>query len=120
MFLSYCNKEIELNAVTWAYLYPYFLRFSIKNNIKYDIWDTYKKILIEEENKEAFLLMLENVFEELMNECYKEPTQKQITKHSSRFEKIIFKEKTYILNYVTDIVGIIGYRIHYIMNEIKN
>ena len=57
--------------------------------------------------------MLEYIFEELMVECYKEPTQRQRTKHSTRFEKVFFKNKKYILNYVTDIVGIIGYWLIY-------
>ena len=54
--------------------------------------------------------------EELMTECYKEPTQRQRTKHSTRFEKVFFKNKKYILNYVTDIVGIIGYWLIYMIN----
>ena len=56
------------------------------------------------------------IFEELMAECYKEPTQRQRTKHSTRFEKVFFKNKKYILNYVTDIVGIIGYWLIYMIN----
>ena len=57
--------------------------------------------------------MLEYIFEELMVECYKEPTQRQRTKHSTRFENVVFKDKKYILNYVTDIIGIIGYWLIY-------
>lgn len=118
MFLICCNKKIELNSVVWEYMYPYFLRFSIKHNIDWTIWNTKNIVFIPIEKKKELIFMLENIFEELMEECYNEPTQRQITKHSSRFEKIIFKEKTYILNYATDIIGIIGYRLSYIIEEI--
>ena len=57
--------------------------------------------------------------EELMVECYKEPTQRQRTKHSTRFENVVFKDKKYILNYVTDIIGIIGYWLIYMINALS-
>ena len=61
-------------------------------------------------------MILEYIFEELMAECYKEPTQRQRTKNSTRFEKVFFKNRKYTLNYVTDIVGIIGYNLMYMIN----
>ena len=96
--------------------YPYLLRFSIKHSIDRTIWDTKNVVYIPEDKKEELKMILEYIFEELMAECYKEPTQRQRTKHSTRFEKVFFKNKKYILNYVTDIVGIIGYRLIYMIN----
>ena len=100
----------------WEYLYPYLLRFSIKHNIDWTIWKTKDVVYIPEDKKEELISMLEYIFEELMAECYKEPTQRQRTKHSTRFEKVFLKNKKYILNYVTDIVGIIGYWLIYMIN----
>ena len=103
----------------WEYLYPYFLRFAIKHNINMAIWDTKNMVYIPENKQEELISMLESVFEELMEECYKEPTQRQRTKHPSHFQKIFFKDKKYILNYSIGAVGVIGYRLFYIINEIS-
>ena len=116
MFLKCNDKKIELHPIVWEYLYPYFLRFSIKHNIDWTIWKTKDVVYIPEDKKEELIFMLEYIFEELIAECYKEPTQRQRTKHSTRFEKVFFKNKKYILNYVTDIVGIIGYWLIYMIN----
>ena len=96
-----------------------FLRFSIKHNIDWTIWKTKNVVYIPENRKEELISMLEDIFEELMEECYKEPTQRQRTKHSTRYENVFFKDKKYILNYVTDIVGIIGYWLIYLINEVE-
>ena len=116
MFLKCNDIKIELHPVVWKYLYPYLLRFSIKHNIDWTIWDTKNVVYIPEDKKEELKMMLEYIFEELMAECYKEPTQRQRTKNSTRFEKVFFKNRKYTLNYVTDIVGIIGYNLMYMIN----
>ncbi len=48
--------------------------------------------------------MLEDLLQELLIECYKEPAQRQRTKHPGYFRNIVFNDKKYVLNYVTDIV----------------
>lgn len=116
MFLKCNDIKIELHPVVWKYLYPYLLRFSIKHNIDWTIWDTKNVVYIPEDKKEELKMILEYIFEELMAECYKEPTQRQRTKNSTRFEKVFFKNRKYTLNYVTDIVGIIGYNLMYMIN----
>ena len=98
---------------------PIFLRFSIKHNIDWTIWKAKDVVYIPEDKREELIFMLEYIFEELMVECYKEPTQKQRTKHSTRFENVVFKDKKYILNYVTDIIGIIGYWLIYMINALS-
>ena len=119
MFLKCDDKKIELHPTVWEYLYPYLLRFSIKHNIDWTIWKAKDVVYIPEDKREELIFMLEYIFEELMVECYKEPTQRQRTKHSTRFENVVFKDKKYILNYVTDIIGIIGYRLIYMINALS-
>ena len=116
MFLKCNDIKIELHPVVWKYLYPYLLRFSIKHSIDWTIWDIKNVVYIPKDKKEELKMMLEYIFEELMAECYKEPTQRQRTKNSTRFEKVFFKNRKYTLNYVTDIVGIIGYNLMYMIN----
>jgi hypothetical protein len=109
------NKEIELVDVWFNYLYPYLVRFSLKNGISIE-WKNHI-ILIPKDIEEEFNMVLKDSLRELLFECYQEPTQKQRSKNSSRYQKIIFENKTYILNYRTDIVGIIGYGLDYLIKE---
>ena len=92
------------------------VHFVLRIIIDWTIWDTKNVVYIPEDKKEELKMMLEYIFEELMAECYKEPTQRQRTKNSTRFEKVFFKNRKYTLNYVTDIVGIIGYNLMYMIN----
>ena len=117
MIIKINNKEIELPELWYRYLYPYLTRFCIKNNISIE-WKN-DIISISEECKEKFHLMLERVLTELLEECYVEPTPKQRSKHSSRYQKINFKGKLFVLNYRTDVVGMVGYALDYLISEIK-
>lgn len=118
MKLKFEDKEIELVDVWFKYLYPYLVRFSIRKKIGIE-WrnDT---IFISDKNRNDFLEMLELVLEELLSDCYGEPTQKERSKHSSRYQKIEFKGKVFILNYRTDIVGILGYALNYLISESRS
>ena len=105
MFLKFNDKKIELHSITWEYIYPYFLRFSIKHNIDWTIWKTKNVVYIPENRKEELISMLEDIFEELMEECYKEPTQRQRTKNSTRYENVFFKDKKY--DYIVDAIDLV-------------
>ncbi|HPH99110.1 MAG TPA: hypothetical protein PK772_02145 [Chitinophagaceae bacterium] len=96
------HKEIELVDIWVKYLYPSLIRFCLKN----DIGIEWKKniIFISKEHQHAFNKMLEDLLQELLIECYKEPAQRQRTKHPGYFRNIVFNDKKYVLNYVTDIV----------------
>ena len=111
------NKEIELVEVWYKYLYSNLIRFCISNNLGIE-WKN-DVIFITKETQPKFNIMLEESLQELLTECYSEPTQKERSKNSSRYQKIDFKGITYILNYRTDIVGIIGYALNYLINETR-
>jgi len=113
--LKFEDKEIELVDIWFKYLYPYLVRFSIRKEIGIE-WRN-ETIFISDNNRNDFLEMLELVLEELLGDCYVEPTQKERSKHSSRYQKIEFKGKVFILNYRTDIVGILGYALNYLISE---
>lgn len=117
MKLKFENKEIELVDVWFNYLYPYLVRFSLNNNLGIEWKD--EIIYIPEANQKDFNYLLNNILSELLDECYREPTQKEKSKNSSRYQKIDFQGKTYILNYRTDIVGIIAYALNYLIQESK-
>jgi hypothetical protein len=115
MKLKFEEKEIELVDIWFKYLYPYLIKFSLKNDI--DISWKNDTIHISNENRNEFSSMLERLLEELLENFYKVPTQRQRTKHPGYFQKINYKEQKYVLNYVSDIVGIIGYALYYLMVE---
>lgn len=115
MKLKFENKEIELVDIWFRYLYPYVLRFCIKKNINRE-WKN-DIIYIPKENQSEFNQYLKLILKELLCECYTEPTQKDRSKHSSRFQKINLENRTYILNYRTDVVGIVGYALNYLIIE---
>lgn len=110
------NKEIVLDSRRLDYIYPYLIRFLVKNNI-YD--RTKEDFYIPSNYKNPFIEMLENILLELLNECYVDPNQRQRTINPSRFQKINFKDKVYVLNYRTDIIGIYAYSIYDLIYQIK-
>ena len=89
MFLKCNDKKIELHPTVWEYLYPYLLRFSIKHNIDWTIWKAKDVVYIPEDKREELIFMLEYIFEELMAECYKEPTQRQSLNSSNKSNFLI-------------------------------
>lgn len=116
MKIKFSDKEIVIDS-WFQYLYPYLLRFSLKNEI--DISWKNDIIFISDEKREQFAIMLENILKELLDDCYIEPTHKQRSKYPSRYEKIVFQEKLYVLDYRTSAVGIIGYALNYLISEAK-
>lgn len=111
------NKEIELVDVWFNYLYSYLIRFCVSHNLGIE-WKN-DKIFIEKHIQPKFNIMLEEALQQLLSECYKEPSQKDRSKNSSRYQKINFKGTTYILNYRTDIIGIVGYGLNYLISETR-
>ncbi len=110
-------KTVELTELWFEYLFPYLVRFSIRNQLSIELKN--KGILIPIELQPKFNEMLEEILMQLLSECYKEPTQKERSKNSSRYQKIDFKGVIYVLNYRTDIVGKIGYGLNYLIEETK-
>jgi len=118
MILKLKNKDIELTDIWFKYLYPSLVRFSITKNISIE-WKN-ELIEIPEQHTKALIMLLEKNLIELLNECYTIPTQKQRSKNSSRYKKINFEKKEYVVNYRTDVVGIVCYGLNYLIEEIKN
>jgi hypothetical protein len=117
MKIKTVDKEIELVEVWFKYLYSYLIRFCVSNNLGIE-WKN-DMIFISKEIQPEFNIMLEKSLQELLKECYREPTQKERNKNSSRYQKIEFKGEIYVLNYRTDIIGIIGYALYYLINETR-
>jgi len=111
------TKTVELTELWFDYLFPYLVRFCISNNLGIN-WKN-DTILISKDFQPKFNKMLKEVLQQLLLECYKEPTQKERSKNSSRYQRIDFNAKTYVLNYRTDIIGKIVYALNYLIDETK-
>jgi len=112
MKLRLLNKEIELTEIRYKYLYSYLLRFCLKNNI-YKEWNG-EIITIPMNLESEFRRLIEIALLDLLESCYKEPSLKEIMKYPNRFEKITIKNELYIINYRTDMVGIIAFGLYHI------
>ncbi|WP_291131270.1 hypothetical protein [Flavobacterium sp. UBA7682] len=84
-----------------CYLYSYLLRFSEKYKIELFNGD----FLFE--NETLFLLkeLIKNALLELIKDVYVRPLDKDISKHSTRYERFILEDKKYIVNYTTSVSG---------------
>jgi len=70
------RKVIELTELSFDYLFPYLVRFCILNGLGTE-WKN-DTILISKEILPKFNSLLEELLEQLLTECYKEPTQKEV------------------------------------------
>ncbi|MGJ1426265.1 hypothetical protein ACR79B_19915 [Sphingobacterium spiritivorum] len=62
---------------------------------------------------------LECSLDELLKAGYEEPNQKQVPKFSSRYERIIYNQKEYILNYRTSEVGQLAFSIKVLIDSLE-
>lgn len=109
------NRELtELYHPLDKYLYPYVLRYSIRNKIPLDHDSLPLPIELSQDFRDYLLVILN----ELLSECYTEPSLRQRTKNSSRYRKIEMAQKLYIVNYRNDLVGMIAFGIHSLINKI--
>jgi hypothetical protein len=102
------NVGWELEEREIFFLYSYLLRFSKKNNIDFFC----DEVLFENHN----LIILQNLFQEilldLLSDIYVRPNEKEISKHPTRYERFIFKNNKYVVNYTNSITGRLIYLIY--------
>src|SRR5690606_11836043 len=99
----------ELEEVEIKYLFPYFLRFDYIHQIEVSNEGT---TILSGSHLIAFKVSLYKALSELLDECYEEPPIKRRQKHPTLFEKFYFKEKKYIVDYTTSIIGRLMYTLY--------
>ncbi len=109
------------NHFTWQpdvsmFLYSYIYRFTFKHVVS--PFDEIKLDLNNEMCNEL-IVYLETALEDSIGDLYKEPDLKMLNKHSSRFEKVIFKDKKYRLNCATSPTGRMIYSVYNVYNFLK-
>lgn len=108
------QDTVESKGFLFDYLHSYLLRFAKRNKIPFS-----ESLEIPNHLLTDFSAMLETSLQDLLEDCYEEPTHKQRSKFPTRYQKINLKDKLYVVDYRKDIVGKIAYRIDALINRIK-
>ena len=102
---KYWWNEYEFNI-----LCSYLFRFGKINKI--DIIN-FKRLEFKEELLISLNTYIKKLLDDLIDDCYEEPTQKMLSKYGPRYEKINYRNKIYRINYRTDSTGIILYSMYH-------
>ena len=97
-------EENEFN-----YLYPTLFKFNSMFGL--DIFASNETVLNEKKLIELFSL-IENVLEEIIKTNYNPPDLNKMSKYPGRFEKFIFKNRSYIVDYTFSSTGRLMYTLY--------
>lgn len=117
MYQTYLSSKTEnwnFESIENYYLFSYIFRFLNTNKITGD------NISLNEYYNKKFLEVLELALNDLLKENYKKPEQKSIQKHPTRYERFVFKETKYIVDYTTSVLGRLIYTIYLRIKFIKD
>jgi hypothetical protein len=100
------SSEIIVDSNLSYYLFSYFLVYVLEN-------DSISKEHIIAENKIKDLhKILENYLNEILRGWYKEPSEKELQKYSTRYERIKLNTKIYKVNYRMSEIGRLIFLMH--------
>ncbi len=100
-------EEIKYKADVFKYpvfnyLYRDIFDYAISN--KLDIW-TENKLSLEEEHLNDLINISESVMQNLLDKYYEEPTERQKSKNSGRYMRIVLNEIKYTVDYRLSPIG---------------
>lgn len=99
----------------FEYLYSYLVRFAIEKKI--DIW-TDNSLRIDQDQLKELKALVEFIAKELLDGFYEKPSNKRMSKYSSRYRKININGAIYIVDYRLDPIGKIVYSISTLLDWI--
>ena len=112
------NDEYELESLEKEYLFSYFLRFDCINNT--ELSENNIKVELSDKMLGLFYECIYIAFQELLDDCYIEPSLKERQKHPTFFERFYYKDKKYTVNYTTSKIGLLIYVLHIRLTILKN
>ena len=114
------REEWVLEERETMYIYSYLFLFSQK----YDLLLFENEVLLRGELLQHLSQYIAKSLEVLLNDLYRKPDENSIRKHPTRYERFIFNNEKYTVNYTTSISGRLMYllylRIDFIRNKIEN
>lgn len=110
------NSEILIDCNLSYYLFSYFFVTVLENT------DTIKEnLFLDNKDKIKDLYdVLENYLKKILIEWYQEPSEKELQKHSTRYEKIKLDNKIYKINYRMFEIGRLVYLIYCILQMLNS
>lgn len=105
------EKEFLIEEIWSSYMYSYVYLFINKYNIPIE----HRIIKIEYKMLNQFVFQITNSLRDLLNAVYVEPSNKEIQRHSTRFEKFIFEGNKYKVNYRMNESGRLMYAMYNIL-----
>jgi hypothetical protein len=107
--LSSETKEYPFYDLWKSYFYSYFLLFLIRNKI----YDGESKVyVLKGEILKDLQNSVLNALEDILNNGYSEPSQSDIQKNPTRYEKFRFNERLYRVNYRLSESGRLAYYLY--------
>ncbi|MGJ1318403.1 hypothetical protein ACR776_07510 [Sphingobacterium spiritivorum] len=97
--------------------FSYFNLFLLENRV---MPNKRNEIFLSPPQISSLITVLENLLDQLLKTGYEDPNQKHLQKYPTRYEKITFCERVYILNYRTSEIGQLAYSIKVLMDSLDN
>lgn len=108
------NQKFEYPVFLFEYLQPYLDKFSEANSIVMS-----DELRIPDACLNEAISLINESFRGLVKENYQEPTHKQRSKFPSRYQKIEFEGKVYVVDYRKDLTGKIIYALNYLLSWLQ-
>lgn len=96
------DEIYQLEDLEFSYIFSYLLRFDFKQQTT--LLNAGSSSLIGDDLKH-FKESLTVALRELLSECYVAPNPKRRQKHPTYYEKFLFDDKRYVVDYTTSTVG---------------
>ncbi|EEI89965.1 hypothetical protein HMPREF0765_4470 [Sphingobacterium spiritivorum ATCC 33300] len=97
--------------------FSYFNLFLLENRM---MPNKRNEIFFNSSQTSSLITGLKKLLDQLLEAGYEEPNQMHLQKYPTRYEKITFCEKVYILNYRTSEIGQLAYSIKVLMDFLDN
>lgn len=116
IYWFYKGNKFYWNDFEFGVMYSYLYRFEQKN--KLDFLDG-ESLNLKGDIMLSLQKYIENLITDLLDDCYEEPSHKNLSTRISNYEKIEINGKKYHVNYRTTSYGIIIYSMYCFLNTLK-
>ena len=110
------QNKFEYPVFLFEYLHSYLFRFAIAHNL----YTGQSTLYIPSELLPNAKSVVANSLRDLFKKLYQEPSHEKRSKYGSRYKKIRFDEKVWVVNFRTDPLGNTAYGIYVLLNWIES
>lgn len=95
--IKYRNEEFSYPV--FEFLYPYLIKLVWRNKLETEVGGV---LIIKEETSVEFKLLLKELLNQLLDEFYEEPQERDLVEFKGRYEQIELNGNKYKLNIATN------------------